>query len=146
MFPGPPGRVWATIIGDHPGHSTTSRVAGSGPPDRNHVSKSSFYWTGAASGGRLRWNPFMPLSVTEYEDTPNPNALKCWLDGRISDEVQSYLRPDAAVGNALAEAIFEGGLVTTLLVNGDWLTVCRTPGKGWGTVKKHLERALSAHT
>ena len=88
----------------------------------------------------------MPLTVIEYEDTPNPDALKCWLDGRISEEVQSFLRPDAAVGNALAEAIFEGGLVTTLLINGDWLTVCRTPGKGWGTVKKHLDRALFAHT
>ena len=88
----------------------------------------------------------MPLSVTEYEDTPNPDALKCWLDGSASDGVVSFLRADAAAGHPLAEAIFEGGLVTTLLINGNWLTVCRTPGKGWGAVKKHVERALAAHS
>ena len=29
--------------------------------------------------------PRMPCTVVEYETTPNPNALKCWLDQPISD-------------------------------------------------------------
>ena len=27
---------------------------------------------------------FMGYRVTEFETTPNPNAVKCWLDGAIS--------------------------------------------------------------
>ena len=49
----------------------------------------------------------MPLAITEYEETPNPDALKCWLDGSVSDGPVSFLRCEAAAGHPLAEAIFE---------------------------------------
>ena len=88
----------------------------------------------------------MPLAVVRYEETPNPNAIKCWLDGTVSDGPVSFLRADAAAGNPLAEAIFEGGQVTHLLFNGEWLTLCREPGARWAPLKKRLVQALSEQT
>lgn len=88
----------------------------------------------------------MPLAITEYEETPNPDALKCWLDGSVSDGPVSFLRCEAAGDHPLAQAIFEGGKVTNLLLNGNWLTICRAPGTRWPPLKKKLEQALAEHT
>ena len=89
--------------------------------------------------------PRMPCTVVEYETTPNPNALKCWLDQPISDGPVSFLNAEAAKGHSLAEPLFATGKIGNLLLNGTWLTVGKIEKTTWPTVKKHLERVLSGY-
>ena len=86
----------------------------------------------------------MPYRILEFETTPNPNALKCWLDGRISDGPRSFLNAEMAAGDPVAAALFAEAGVKTVLFNGDWLTVNKTPEANWRTVKTHVKRVLAA--
>ena len=89
--------------------------------------------------------PRMPCTVVEYETTPNPNALKCWLDQPISDGPVSFFNAEMAQEHALAKALFATGKINNLLLNGTWLTVGKIEKTTWPTVKKHLERVLSGY-
>ena len=85
----------------------------------------------------------MAFKVTEFEDTPNPNALKCWLDRSISDGPRSFLNAEQAAADPLASALFEGGQVVCLLFNGDWVTVNKKPDAKWPAVKTHVKKVLA---
>ena len=87
----------------------------------------------------------MPLRVVRYETTPNPNALKVWLDARISEVPRSFLTRQAASGDGLAEALFDEAGATTLLFFGDWLTFNKDPDETWPKVKRRIEAVLRAH-
>lgn len=84
----------------------------------------------------------MPYRVIRYEDTPNPNALKCFLDRPISDHPKSFRGPETAEDDALARALFGVKGVAVILMNGDWMTVNKTAEAGWKSVKAGVERVL----
>ncbi len=86
----------------------------------------------------------MPYTVTEFESTPNPNAVKCWLDRPISQGPRSFLSAQAAREDAIASALFAEAGATTVLFNGDWLTVNKPAHADWGSVKAKINRVLSA--
>ena len=86
----------------------------------------------------------MPYCITDFEATPNPNAVKCWLDQPISDCPRSFLNAEMAVGDPVAEALFQEAGVTTVLFNGDWLTVNKPPDAEWATVKSAVISCLCA--
>jgi len=85
----------------------------------------------------------MAYRITRYEETPNPNAIKCWLDRPISEAPRSFLDAGQAEGDPLAAALFAIDGVTTLLFNGDWVTVNKRPDARWATVRKRVERVLA---
>lgn len=91
----------------------------------------------------------MPWSVTRFDPTPNPNALKCVLDRAILPDgagPRSYRAPGEASGDALAEALFAiepPGSVACVLISTDWITVNRAPGADWERVKKGVREALA---
>lgn len=82
--------------------------------------------------------------MTRYEETPNPNALKCILDRSISDHPKSFLGAESAGGDAVARALFGVEGVAVILMNGDWMTVNKSPGASWASVKAGVERVLGA--
>jgi len=84
----------------------------------------------------------MPYRIVRFETTPNPNALKCWLDQPISDRPRSFLNAKAAESDPLAAALFSGAGVTTLLFNGDWLTINKSEVTPWSTVKGQVKKIL----
>lgn len=84
----------------------------------------------------------MGFRVVRYDETPNPNALKCILDGRISEAPRSFRDEASAQGDALAASLFAVEGVTSVLMNGDWVTVNKRPEAEWRKVKKGVERAL----
>ena len=86
----------------------------------------------------------MPFAITEFEETPNPNAIKCWLDPPISDGIRSFLDADAARGDPIAAALFDGAPITTLLFGGAWLTVNKEPDADWASVKSKVASILAA--
>jgi hypothetical protein len=84
----------------------------------------------------------MAYRVVKYQETPNPNALKVFLDRGTGPGVRSYFRADQAGADALAAALFAVPGVTNILINGDWLTVGKTTAASWVEVKTGVERAL----
>ncbi len=86
----------------------------------------------------------MPFTVTEFESTPNPNAVKCWLDKPISDGPRSFLNQSSAASDPVAAALFADVGATTVLFNGDWITVNKPPEADWASVKARIKRVLKA--
>lgn len=87
----------------------------------------------------------MPITVREFEETPNPNALKCLLDTALLKEGEpprSYRNTTAATGDPLAEQLFAIPGVTNVLICTDWLTVNKRADVDWKSVKQGVSRVL----
>lgn len=85
----------------------------------------------------------MPRSSVTFQETPNPNALKCVVGRVISERPRSYFRADQAAGDPLGEALFAIPGVTNLLIQDTWLTVSKSPGAAWGPIRAAVERTLA---
>ena len=86
----------------------------------------------------------MGYHVTSFESTPNPNAVKCWLDRPISQGPRSFRSAGEASSDPIARALFDEVGATTVLFNGDWLTVNKRPEADWPAVKARIKRVLNA--
>lgn len=84
----------------------------------------------------------MPFLVTRFETTPNPNALKCWLDKSISAGPRSFLNAEMAREDPIADALFTRAGATCVLMNGDWITVNKLPKANWKRVKETIQDVL----
>jgi hypothetical protein len=85
----------------------------------------------------------MAFIVKAFEETPNPNAIKCLLDRPISDRPRSFLNAAAAEHDALARRLFREAGATSVLMNGDWVTVNKLPDAEWSSVKRAVKRILA---
>jgi len=85
----------------------------------------------------------MGYTVKEFETTPNPNAMKCWLDRPISEGTRSFLDAEAAGGDPVAAALFRDAGAVTVLFGGEWLTVNKRPDASWAVVKKKISKVLA---
>lgn len=86
----------------------------------------------------------MPASVIEFEQTPNPNALKCLIDRTICEERLSYFSREAAAEHPVARALFDIEGVTNVMLLGDRLTVGKREDVSWRTLKPKIQRALES--
>ena len=86
----------------------------------------------------------MPDEVTRFEDTPNPNAVKCWLDRPISDRPRSFLNAMVASTDPIAAALFNEAGVVNVLFNGDWVTVSKPADADWAGVKAKVKKVLKS--
>lgn len=87
----------------------------------------------------------MPFKVARFQETPNPNALKCVLDRPVGPPIRSYRsRDEARSDDILAAALFSVEGVTGLLISGEWITVNKDPGSPWPRVRKGVENALAS--
>ncbi len=84
----------------------------------------------------------MPYTVTRFQSTPNPNAVKCVLDRTTGEAVRSYFNAGAAQDDPVASALFAIDGVTNVLINDDWITVSKRPDAKWPAIKSAVERAL----
>ena len=85
----------------------------------------------------------MSWRITEFEPTPNPNAMKCWLDRPISDRPRSFLNAEAAAGDPIAAALFHRTGATNVLFNGQWMSVSKRPEDEWSDVKKRIRAVMA---
>jgi hypothetical protein len=77
-----------------------------------------------------------------FQETPNPNALKCVLPHRLGGGRRSYFRPGDARDDPLAAALFAIPGVANVLIHDDWVTVGKTPDADWKSLRPALERVL----
>lgn len=82
------------------------------------------------------------VKLKSYQDTPNPNAIKCLLSGRITDTSKSYFSPADAAADPLASRLFAIPGVTNLLIHPDWITLGKRPETPWKEIKAAFERVL----
>ncbi|MFO0784985.1 MAG: NifU N-terminal domain-containing protein [Phycisphaerales bacterium] len=88
--------------------------------------------------------------MREFQETPNPGAIKCLLEPAIAPLApgragpRSYRSAAAASSDPLAARLFEVAGVENVLIATDWITIGKSPSASWKTVKKDVERALAA--
>ncbi len=85
----------------------------------------------------------MGYDIVQFESTPNPNAVKIWLDQPISDRPRSFLNAEMASEDPIARDLFEQAGIVTALFNGQWLSVNKSPEADWPTVKKNVRAVLA---
>ncbi len=86
----------------------------------------------------------METTVLTCEATPNPNAKKFTLSRSVSPHPKSFRSVADAEGDTLAQALFEIQGVNNVLINGDWLTIGKSPDASWPEVEKAARRAIAA--
>src|SRR5207302_922498 len=84
----------------------------------------------------------MGYRVVRYQETPNPNAVKCYLDRPAGAGVRSYFSAEEAAGDPLAAAVVAVPGGSSVLMNGGWMTVGRRAEGGWREVKAGVERVI----
>ncbi len=82
------------------------------------------------------------VSVT-FETTPNPNAIKCISSKPIFEGIRSYRRAEDA-DCELSRAVFAIDGVTSLLINGSWMTVNKAPEASWPPIKRRVSEILDS--
>ncbi len=86
----------------------------------------------------------MAYRVERFEDTPNPNAIKCVVSPSPTDKPRSYFNASAAEGDPLATALFGIDGVTNVLIHTGFVTVSKTPSARWSTIRPRIERVLGS--
>jgi hypothetical protein len=86
--------------------------------------------------------------IVEFQDTPNPNALKCVLDRPLAPAptgtaLRSYQTPDAAAADPLGTALMSLPGVVGVLISSGWITISKAPEAEWKHVKSGVKKVLS---
>jgi Fe-S cluster biogenesis protein NfuA len=82
----------------------------------------------------------------ETETTPNPASLK-FLPGRqvMPSGTREFVDPESAEASPLAEALFDTGDVTNVLLGSDFIAVTAAPGADWSQLKPQVVAVLLDH-
>lgn len=84
----------------------------------------------------------MPYRVVEFQETPNPNALRCVVDRVIAQTPRSFFSGAQAADDPLASRLFAiDGVVNVLILN-DFVTVSKSPAAAWKTLRPAIQRVL----
>lgn len=84
----------------------------------------------------------MAYKVVRFQETPNPNAVKCVLDRPPPDQPKSYFNADQAREDPMGSALFAIEGVTNVLIGDGWITVNKAADAPWKTIKAGVERVL----
>jgi NFU1 iron-sulfur cluster scaffold homolog, mitochondrial len=88
----------------------------------------------------------VPYAIVEFQDTPNPNALKCVLDRPVPDPgtgaLRSYAAPEDAIGDELALRLLALPGITHVLINPSWITIGKASGAEWKPIKSAVRKVL----
>ncbi len=77
--------------------------------------------------------------IAEIEPTPNPNAMKFILREPLTWGItRSYDKPEHAVGDPLAMALFDIEHVTNVFYVDHWITVTQDGGADWQELTRKL--------
>lgn len=88
----------------------------------------------------------VPLRILQFQDTPNPNALKCVLDHRLPDTPRSYFSAGQVDSDPLAARLFAIPGITNLLIHETFITLGKAPNADWKSIKPGVELALRDFT
>lgn len=83
------------------------------------------------------------MKVVSLESTPNPNALKLLLDGKVLEAgSRSYDQPSEAKGDPVATALFQIPQVRSVFIMPTFVTVVKDAATPWDALTEPLTRAI----
>jgi Fe-S cluster biogenesis protein NfuA len=86
------------------------------------------------------------MKVVKLENTPNPNAIKLLLDGKILEAgSRSYDHPSEAKGDPIATALFAVPDVKSVFFMPAFVTIVKEPAASWDGVAQMVTQVLEAH-
>ena len=87
------------------------------------------------------------MKVVKLESTPNPNAMKLLLDGKILESgSRSYDHPSEAKSDPVASALFEIPEVKSVFFMPSFITVVKDPAASWDGVAQMVTQVIEAHS
>lgn len=87
------------------------------------------------------------MKVMNFEPTPNPNAMKFNVDGKlIEGGSRSYDTPSAADGDPLATSLFALGKVSSVFYMPGFVTVNKEPNADWASLAPAIARTIETTT
>ncbi|HEX8876814.1 MAG TPA: NifU N-terminal domain-containing protein [Phycisphaerales bacterium] len=91
---------------------------------------------------------FRGYKVREFQETPNPAAIKCLLDRPVDPlagehALRSYRSAAAAAADPLATRLFAIPGVANVLIGDAWVTVSKSESGAWKTLKPAITKALA---
>lgn len=85
----------------------------------------------------------MSLPAIQVQGTPNPNAAKFVLgQSLLGDEGKTFFDAAAAVGNPLAEKLFDVEGVRALFMVDNFITVTKADGAEWDDLVEPIRAAI----
>ena len=84
--------------------------------------------------------------VAGFESTPNPQAVKVVLDGRLQAPPRSYRQaPGPDCDDALALQLYAIDGVRVILIHHEFVTIGKAPEATWPTIKRRAKAAIQAY-
>lgn len=85
----------------------------------------------------------MPYAVVSFQETPNPNAIKCVLDKSPAPrKPRSYSSPEQTQGDPLGAALLAIPGVQNVLIHDGWISVGKSASTDWKSVKAAVKKVL----
>lgn len=86
----------------------------------------------------------MAFAIRRIEKTPNPNAIKCVLDRKITARTQSYSTASISrASDPLARALLAIPGVAGVMFCDDFVTISKRPDARWDGIEAQARAALS---
>ena len=83
--------------------------------------------------------------VIGFEATPNPNAIKVLIEGRLAEVPRSYREPPAGdCPDPLARVLFAIDGVRVLLIHHEFLSIGKASEAKWPAIKRQAKAAIQA--
>ncbi len=87
------------------------------------------------------------FKVMTFHHTPNPEAAQFIMSGDVMKKgTKTFVSPDKAKGDPLAEALFKIYGVENVFVKENFVTITKSPVVAWTTVMEPIQNALEKHT
>lgn len=84
--------------------------------------------------------------VIGFESTPNPQAVKILLEGRLADQPRSYRAPPPPDStDALARSLYAIDGVRVVLIHHQFVTIGKASEAAWPAIKRKAKAAIQAH-
>jgi hypothetical protein len=92
----------------------------------------------------------VPHRIVEFQETPNPNAVKCILDPPAPPApelgMRSYQSLAAPVHDPLAAALLAVPGIVGVFINQGWVTLSKAPAADWKPLKASVKKVLADAT
>jgi len=84
------------------------------------------------------------FQVKEIQTTPNPNALKFVLSGKVTDRAISFRDPGEASGFPIAVQLLSIPGVRNLLFLNDFVTIGKSGEASWTSIRRRVSHILES--
>ncbi|HEY9899141.1 MAG TPA: NifU family protein [Pantanalinema sp.] len=86
------------------------------------------------------------MKVMKIEPTPNPNAVKMTLDGKVIEMgSRSFESASEAEGHSLAKSLFRMPEIKAVFFMPTFVTVTKDPEAEWGPLAEQVKGAIEAY-